>query len=82
MYLFANFQRLNKEQKKTKTKHLYFGEQLNCTSGVVTVSTNLPRAYYSFSAVIKYDCKRVLQSVKPCEVQRGGLEDLDEEDER
>ncbi len=31
--------------------------------------------------VINYDSRRILQSVKPCEVQDLVLEDLEEEDE-
>lgn len=63
-----------------KKKDLYFGEQVKRTSGVVASFTIL--CSFSFSAVIKYDFKRILQCIKPSEVQRGVLEDLDEEDER
>jgi len=73
MYLLANV-------PCKKKQDLYFEEQLKFTSGVVTVFTT--PCLFTFSAVIKYDCTRNLQSVKPSEVQRGVLEDLDEEDER
>lgn len=61
-------------------KDLYFGEQVKRTSGVVAAFTS--PCSFSLSAESKHDFKRVLQRIEPSEVQRGDLEDLDEEDER